>query len=126
MGGETHRAETRLKKRDTAMEPQTISQVSSSSPIWERLATLVREQGQRFIQALLEAEITALLGRPKSARQGAVDAPPGMRNGYGKPRWLSLTSATITVRRSRVRGLPERFVSRILPLFRRRTRQVGE
>lgn len=60
------------------MEPQTTSQVSSSSPIWERLATFVREQGQRFIQAWLEEEITALLGRPKSAQRGAVDAPPGM------------------------------------------------
>ena len=74
----------------------------------------------------MEEEITALLGRPKSARRGAVDAPQGMRNGYGKARRLSLMSGTITVRRPRVRGLGERFVSRVLPLFQRRTRQVGE
>ena len=49
-----------------------------------------------------------------------------MRNGYGKPRRLSLTAGTITVRRPRVRGLNERFVSRVLPLFKRRTREVGE
>jgi putative transposase len=49
-----------------------------------------------------------------------------MRNGYGKPRRLSLTSGTITVRRPRVRGLGERFVSRVLPLFKRRTPEVGE
>jgi putative transposase len=30
------------------------------------------------------------------------------------------------VRRPRVRGLAERFVSRVLPLFTRRTREVGE
>jgi putative transposase len=86
----------------------------------------VREQVQRFIQALLEEEVTALLGRPKSAHRAAVDAPAGMRNGYGKPRRLSLTVGTIAVRRPRVRGLSERFVSRVLPLFKRRPREVGE
>jgi putative transposase len=30
------------------------------------------------------------------------------------------------VRRPRVRGLAERFVSRVLPLLKRRTREVGE
>ena len=108
------------------MEQQTTSQASASSPIWERLEAFVREQIQRVIQAVLEEEITELLGRPKSARRAAVDAPQGLRNGYGKPRRLSLTSGTITVRRPRVRGLGERCVSRVLPLFQRRTRQVGE
>lgn len=108
------------------MAQQNTSPHSSSSPIWERLETFVREQVQRLIQALLEEEVTALLGRPKSARRGAVDASPGLRNGYGKPRRLTLTSGTITVRRPRVRGRGERFVSRVLPLFQRRTRQVGD
>jgi putative transposase len=54
-----------------------------------------------------------------------VDAPTGLRNGYGKPRRLSLTSGTITVRRPRIRGLSARFVSRVLPLLKRRTREVG-
>lgn len=66
------------------------------------------------------------LGRAKSARRGAVDAPEGYRNGYGKPRKLALTCGTITVQRPRVRGLAERFISRLLPLFQRRTKQVGE
>jgi putative transposase len=108
------------------MEQQTISRASSSSPSWERLEAFVREHIQRFIQALLEEEITALLGRPKSARRAPGDAPTGLRNGYGKPRRLSMSVGTITVRRPRVRGLGERFVSRVLPLFRRRTREVGE
>jgi putative transposase len=108
------------------MGEKTTTHVVSSSEMWERLEAFVREQIQRFIQALLEEEITELLGRPKSARRTVVDAPQGMRHGYGKPRRLSLTSGTITVRRPRVRGLGERFVSRILPLFQRRTRQVGE
>jgi putative transposase len=108
------------------MEQQTTRQPSSSSQMWERLEVFVREQIQRFIQALLEEEVTALLGRPKSARRAAVDASKGLRNGYGKPRRLTLTAGTITVRRPRVRGLDERFVSRVLPLFKRRTREVGE
>jgi putative transposase len=107
------------------MAQQSTSHTSSSSPIWERLEAFVREQVQRLIQALLEEEVTALLGRPKSARRTAVDAAKGSRNGYGKPRRLSLSLGTITVRRPRVRGLGERFVSRVLPLFQRRTREVG-
>jgi putative transposase len=108
------------------MEQKTPTPPSSSSQMWERLEAFVREQIQRFIQALLEEEVTALVGRPKSARRAAVDAPKGLRNGYGKPRRLTLTAGTITVRRPRVRGLDARFVSRILPLFKRRTREVGE
>ena len=61
---------------------------------------------------------------PKSARRAAVDVVAGVRHGYGKPR-LSFTAGTITVRRPRVRGLAERFVSRVLPLLKRRTRAVG-
>jgi putative transposase len=108
------------------MEQKTTTQALSSSEIWERLEAFVREQVQWFIQALLEEEITALLGRAKSTRRAAVDAPKGLRNGYGKPRRLTLTAGTVTVRRPRVRGLGERFVSRVLPLFKRRTREVGE
>jgi putative transposase len=115
-----------MKKGDTAMEQQTTTYVVPSSDIWERLEAFVREHIQWFIQALLEEEVTALLGRPKSARRTAVDAPRGMRNGYGKPRRLSLTTGTIIVRRPRVRGLADRFVSRVLPLFTRRTREVSE
>src|ERR1700752_2046950 len=96
------------------------------SSTWERLEDFVREHVQQFIQALLEEEVTELLGRTKSARREAVDAVPGYRNGYGKPRHLTLTSGTITVRRPRVRDLNERFVSRVLPLFKRQTKEVGE
>ena len=93
---------------------------------WEHLEDFVREHVQQFIQALLEEEVTELLGRTKSARREAVDVAPGYRNGYGKPRQLTLTNGTITVRRPRVRDLNERFVSRVLPLFKRQTKEVGE
>jgi len=59
-------------------------------------------------------------------RREAVDSTSGYRNGYGKPRHLTLTSGTITVRRPRIRDLNERFVSRVLPLFKRQTKEVGE
>ena len=101
-----------MTQKTTTPEPKT-------SNTWERLEDFVREHVQRFIQALLEEEVTELLGRTKSVRKEAVDATPGYRNGYGKPRRLTLTSGTITVRRPRVRDLNERFVSRVLPLFKR-------
>jgi hypothetical protein len=57
---------------------------------------------------------------------GEVDAFPGYRNGYGKPRKLTTPLGTVTLRRPRVRGLEERADGRILPLFARRTKEVGE
>lgn len=108
------------------MKQQSTGASVKASRVWEDLEGFVREHIQQFIQSLLEEEVTTLLGRPKSARRAAVDAPEGARNGYGKPRKLALSCGTITVRRPRVRDLGERFVSRVLPLFKRRTQQVGE
>ena len=107
------------------MEQKNTQPEARSSCTWEGLEEFVREHVQRFIQGMLEEEVTALLERPKSGRRTAVDAPGGYRNGYGKPRRLSLTSGTITVRRPRVRGLENRFASRVLPLFKRRTQEGG-
>jgi transposase-like protein len=75
---------------------------------------------------LLNEEITELLGREKSARREPIDAPAGYRNGYGKPRRVTMSSGTITVRRPRLREWEERFESRILPLFVKRTERVAE
>ncbi len=101
-------------------------ETESSRRIWEGLERLVREKAQEFIQQILEEEVTEHLGRQKSERKADVDSTPGYRNGHGKPRRLSLSSGTITLRRPRVRGLEERFESRVLPLFARRTKEVGE
>jgi putative transposase len=87
------------------MEQKTTTQSSLSSQMWERLDECVREQVQRFIQALLDDEVSALLGRPKLGRLAPGDGPSGLRHGYGKPRRLSVTAGTIIVRRPRVRGL---------------------
>ena len=47
------------------------------------------------------------------------------RNGHGEPRKLALRSGTITLRPPRVRDLEARFVSRRLPLFKRKTPEVS-
>ncbi len=113
--------ERRLMRKDiVAPEPE------STTPMWESLEGLVREKAQEMIQQILEEEVTEFLGRQKSERKSAVDPAPGYRNGYGKPRRLSMSSGTITIKRPRVRGLEERFESRVLPLFARRTKEVGE
>ncbi len=98
----------------------------ASSVVFENLEAFVQMEVQRFIQRILEEEVTDLLGRKKSERKPAVDGPPGYRNGFGKPRRLAMTCGTITARRPRVRGLEERFVSRILPLFQRRSQEVTD
>jgi hypothetical protein len=48
------------KKGDTAVEQKTRTHTVPSSHLWEQLEGLVREHVQRFIQALLEEEVTAL------------------------------------------------------------------
>jgi len=76
----------------------------------------------------LEEEVTTFLGRGRHERRDMVspiDPPPGSRNGYGKPRAFSMMSGTVTVRRPRVRDLTDRFESKVLPLFTRRTQEVG-
>ena len=104
----------------------TITRKESSSEVWDYLEELVRMKVREFIQTLLEDEVTELLRRGKSERRGALDSPAVYRNGYGKGRKLTLGCGTITVRRPRVRGLEERFESRILPLFVRRSKEVNQ
>ena len=72
------------------------------------------------------AEVTDVLGRSKSERRKPVDSKAGYRNGYGKPRNLTMSIGTVTVRRPRIRDIEERFESRVLPLFKRRTETVSE
>ncbi len=108
------------------MGKQTTSGSQTSRIVWDSLEEWVRRKVQEFIQSLLEEEITELLGRQKSERRKAVDSPPVYRNGHGKGRKLTLGCGTITVYRTRVRGLEERFESRVLPLFARRTKGINE
>jgi putative transposase len=107
------------------MGEKNTERSAASSPTWETLESWARTKIQGWFQDLLEAEVTEALGRDKSARRATVDAAAGYRNGYGKPRRIAMMSGTMTVRRPRVRGLTERFESRLLPLFRRRTPEVS-
>ena len=99
---------------------------SESRPEWEQLEDWVRGHVQRLIQELLEEEVTEFLGRAKSARRSESDNERGYRNGYDKPRRLTLSSGTVQLRRPRVRNTEEEFESRLLPLFVNRTRKVAE
>jgi transposase-like protein len=113
-------------KGQSRAERRRSSREKQQRPEWSALEEMARVKIQGWIQDLLDEEITELLGREKSARRAAVDAGEGYRNGYGKPRRISMMAGTVTVRRPRVRGLEERFESRLLPLFVRRTEQVGD
>ena len=108
------------------MGKRTKQVISESMPTWDTLEDWVRNRIQGLVQAVMEEEVTELLGRTRYERRPTVDGNPGSRNGHGKPRRLSLMSGTIEVRRPRVRGLEERFESRLLPLFMRRTKEVGQ
>jgi len=98
----------------------------SSIIVWDNLEEWVRRKVQEFIQSLLEEEVTELLGRQKSGRRQAVDSLPVYRNGHGKARHLTLGCGTVTVYRPRVRGLEQRFESRVLPMFARRTKEINK
>lgn len=97
-----------------------------SRATYEFLEEAVRMKAQQFIQDILEEEINDFLRRGKSERIKGVDAPSGYRNGYGRLRKFALMDGTIRVRRPRVRATDERFESKVLPLFKRRSRELGE
>ena len=108
------------------MRESTLETVAPSMPTWDTLEDWARSSIQSLLQDVLEEEVTQLLGRTRYERRSGVDDNSGSRNGHGKPRRVSLMSGTIAVKRPRVRGLEERFESRILPLFMRRTHAVTE
>lgn len=108
------------------MEHQTTANSVASIPSWETLEDFAREGMRQLLQRVLEEEVNQVLGRVRCQRRSPVDPQPGYRNGFGKPRKLTLSNGTITIQRPRVRGMEQRFVSRVLPLFERRTKEVGE
>lgn len=108
------------------MRKDTEEATCLSMPTWETLEPWARAKIQGELQRILEEEVTELLGRRSHERRAPVDACAGYRNGYGKPRRLALSCGTVEVRRPRVRGLEQRFESRVMPLFVRRSKEVGE
>jgi putative transposase len=109
------------------MKKKITKVVERSRVVYGELEAWARGKIQQFLQEVLEEEVTEFLGRPKSERsQPAVDGVRGYRNGYGKPRQLALSSGTITLRRPRVRDCEKKFESQVLPLFKRRSAEVGQ
>ena len=108
------------------MKEKNTSSHSASTVCYEAMETHARQRIQEWLQGLLEAEVSEFLGRGKSQRRAAGEPlRSGYRNGYGQPRSLALTAGTVMVRRPRLRNLDERFESRVLPLFKRRTAELG-
>ena len=105
------------------MGETTSSDAGTSSVTWAGLEPFIRTKIQELIQQVLEQEVAEHLGRRRYERRD--DGQIGYRNGYGKARRLAMQGGTITVRRPRVRELDDEFVSRVLPLFARHTREVG-
>jgi transposase-like protein len=98
----------------------------SKGIFYGELEEYARGKIREHLQDLLEQEVSEWLGREKSERRANPLEQPGYRNGHGKPRRFTMSLGTMEVRRPRVRDLGERFVSKILPLFKRQTKQVRE
>ena len=71
----TYLCSTRTRKESTAMGEQGTKERTESRAEWTTLETFAREQMQRWLQQLMEEEVTELLGRDKSVRRAPVDAP---------------------------------------------------
>ena len=108
------------------MSKRTTDSMVKSSPEWDELEDWLRGSIQKLIQETLEEEVTGFFGRVKSARRSEEDSDSGYRNGYARPRKLALSGGTIELKRPRVRNTEERFESRLLPLFARRTAKVAD
>jgi transposase-like protein len=98
----------------------------SSNKTYDILEEMVRMKVREYLQDILEEEVESFLGRKKSERIELVDGTPGYRNGHGKPKRFTLMNGTITVQRPRVRGTEEHFESKIMPYFKRQSREVGQ
>jgi putative transposase len=97
-----------------------------SSGTYEVLEEMVRLKAQEYIQEILEEEVEVFLGRKKSERIKPIEGTPGYWNGHGKEKKFAIMNGTITVRRPRVRGTEGGFESKIIPFFKRRSKEVEQ
>jgi putative transposase len=107
------------------MKKDSGKTAQSSRATYEVLEEIARLKIQEFIQDVFNEEIAEFLGRGKSERIKGKDIPRNYRNGKGKPRKLALMNGTIEIRRPRLRDV-KGFESKVLPLFKRRSRELGE
>jgi hypothetical protein len=61
------------------MKEQSRGTGVESRNLWDHLEEFVRGHIQQFVQRLFVEEVTIRLGRDKSVRRAAVDAPKGKR-----------------------------------------------
>jgi putative transposase len=108
------------------MTEKHIGSSKSKGIFYAELEEFARGKSREHWQDLLEQEVTEWLGREKSERRIKPSEQPGYRNGYGKPRRFTMSLGTLEVCRPRVRDLGERFVSKILPMFKRQTQEVRD
>ena len=86
-------------KQTPPVKEQSTEERRESSVTWASLEAFAREQIRTWLQRLLDAEVEGLVGRPRYGRRAGVDTAAGYRNGYGKPRRVTLSVGTIAVRR---------------------------
>jgi len=108
------------------MKKSITGTAKQSRATYDVLEEMVRVKIQGYIQDMLEEEVDSFLGRKKSERVKNVDGNAGYRNGHGKPKKFALMNGTITVQRPRVRDTEERFESKVIPFFKRRSKAIGE
>jgi transposase-like protein len=86
---------------------------ASGRELPEILEEVARLGAQLLMQAALEAEVTAFLGRDRYQRSASVpDAEPGSRNGY-RPVQVKTTAGPIELERPKLRGTTAAFASRL-------------
>jgi transposase-like protein len=102
--------------------------VESSAASNDKLKQWVRGKIRVQVQQILEEEVTTFLGgvrHPHQDKVAPLDLPAESPNSDGKPHQFSSMSGTVTVLRPKMRDLVERFESKVIPLFTRRTREVS-
>src|SRR5690606_4518591 len=98
---------------------------------WLTLDELAREGARRMLQAALEAEVAAYVGRHRGERDEAGHALV-VRNGRALPRKITLGSGTVEIQAPQVNdrrvvgGERQRFTSKILPPYMRRSTKLAE
>jgi len=93
------------------------------------LDLIAREGARQMLVAVLEAEVTEFLGRQRYERAEYEDpggGRGGYRNGYGKPRRVTVGTGTVQLRAPRVRDTSAPFASQVLPAWQRRSKGVQE
>jgi transposase-like protein len=108
------------------MKEKHIGGSESKENFYEGVEAFALEKIRGHLQDLLEQELSEWLGREKSERKVNPGEQPGYRNGYGRPRRFTMSLGTVQIQRPRVRELGERFKSKVLPMFKRQSKQVRE